>query len=79
MPGVRRHEVQQSRPCGVYANRTAPAEPVLAAWGITTEGKPIFVGLEPAGSESTDADFLTALGARGLACSRWPSPTAPPG
>ena len=23
----------------------SPAEPVLAAWGITTDGKPIFVGL----------------------------------
>ena len=23
----------------------SPAEPVLAAWGITTEGKPVFVGL----------------------------------
>ena len=33
----------------------APAEPVLAAWGITTGGKPVFIGLAPAGSESTDA------------------------
>ena len=24
-------------------------EPVLAAWGITTDGKPVFVGLEPVG------------------------------
>ncbi len=23
----------------------SPAEPVLAAWGITTDGKPVFVGL----------------------------------
>jgi putative transposase len=48
----------------------AAAEPVLAAWGITTEGKPVFVGLGAAGSESGDAwaDFLTDLGERGLAC-----------
>jgi putative transposase len=46
----------------------APAEPVLAAWGITTEGKPVFIGLAPAGSESTDAwaGFLTELKERGL-------------
>jgi transposase-like protein len=44
------------------------AEPILAAWGITTAGKPVFVGLAAAGSESTDAwhDFLTDLLARGL-------------
>jgi putative transposase len=47
----------------------SPAEPVLAAWGITTEGKPVFVGLSPGTGESTDAwaDFLTDLGERGLA------------
>jgi putative transposase len=41
----------------------APAEPVLAAWGIDTDGKPVFVGLAPASSESTDAwdDFLADL------------------
>src|SRR5215218_8113896 len=46
----------------------APAEPVLAAWGITTDGKPVFVGLGPAASESTDAwdDFLSDLVGRGL-------------
>jgi putative transposase len=46
----------------------APAEPVLAAWGITTDGKPVFIGLAPAGSESTDAwaDFLGELKDRGL-------------
>lgn len=46
----------------------APAEPVLAAWGIDTDGKPVFVGLAPASSESTDAwdDFLADLVARGL-------------
>jgi putative transposase len=46
----------------------APAEPVLAAWGIDTDGKPVFVGLAPAASESTDAwdDFLADLTNRGL-------------
>ena len=33
----------------------ARAEPVLAAWGITTDGKPVFVALAAGGSESTDA------------------------
>jgi transposase-like protein len=46
----------------------AGAEPVLAAWGITTAGKPVLVGLEAASSESNDAwdDFLDDLKARGL-------------
>jgi putative transposase len=46
----------------------APAEPVLAAWGIDTDGKPVLVGLAPAASESTDAwdDFLADLTQRGL-------------
>ena len=46
----------------------ARAEPVLAAWGITTEGAPVFVALAAGGSESTDAwgDFLNELRARGL-------------
>jgi putative transposase len=44
------------------------AEPVLAAWGISTDGKPVFVGLAAAAAESTDAwhDFLTDLAMRGL-------------
>ena len=48
----------------------ASAEPVLAAWGIDTDGKPVFVGLAAASSESGDAwaGFLTGLGERGLAC-----------
>jgi transposase-like protein len=43
---------------------------VLAAWGIDTDGKPVFVGLEAASSESGDAweGFLSGLGERGLAC-----------
>jgi putative transposase len=46
----------------------ARAEPVLAAWGITTEGAPVFVALTAGGSESTDAwgDFLDELTGRGL-------------
>ncbi len=47
----------------------ARAEPVLAAWGMTTEGRPVLVGLEPGASESTDAwrDFLDGMVARGTA------------
>jgi transposase-like protein len=47
----------------------SPAEPVLAAWGITTEGKPAFIGLAPGAGESADAwhAFLTDLKDRGLA------------
>lgn len=46
----------------------AKAEPVLCAWGLTSEGKPVLVGLEGAGSESTDAweGFLQGLVDRGL-------------
>lgn len=46
----------------------ARAEPVLAAWGITTKGTPVLVGLAPGAAESTDAwaDFLTELVGRGL-------------
>jgi putative transposase len=47
----------------------AKAEPVLAAWGIDTDGKPVFLGLTPGASESTDAwrTFLADLTDRGLA------------
>jgi len=46
----------------------SPAEPVLAAWGITTGGKPAFTGLAPGSGESADAwyDFLQDLKDRGL-------------
>jgi putative transposase len=46
----------------------SPAEPVLAAWGITTSGKPAFIGLAPGAGESADAwaDFLADLKDRGL-------------
>jgi transposase-like protein len=48
----------------------ADAEPVFAAWGITTAGKPVLVGLTGGASESTDAwgDFLAGLIERGLRC-----------
>jgi putative transposase len=44
------------------------AEPVLAAWGITTTGKPVLVGLEAAANEGNDAwdGFLDGLKQRGL-------------
>jgi putative transposase len=47
----------------------SPSEPVLCAWGITTEGAPVLVGLAPGESESYDAwaDFLNDLRGRGLA------------
>ena len=59
----------------------ARAEPVLAAWGITTDGAPVFVALAAGGSESTDAwgDFLDELGRVGCARRCWSSPTARPG
>jgi transposase-like protein len=46
----------------------APAEPVLCAWGISTEGAPVFIGLAPGTSESHDAwaGFLADLTGRGL-------------
>jgi putative transposase len=46
----------------------APAEPVLVAWGLTTSGKPVFLGLEPGSSESHHAwaGFFRGLRARGL-------------
>ena len=47
----------------------SPAEPVLAAWGITTGGKPAFIGLAHGSGESADAwhDFLADLKDRCLA------------
>jgi transposase-like protein len=48
----------------------AKAEPLLAAWGITTAAKPAFIGLDAAANEGNDAwdGFLEALKARGLTC-----------
>jgi hypothetical protein len=47
----------------------APAEPVLVAWGITSTGRPVFLGLEPGSAESTDgwAGFLWGLQGPGSA------------
>jgi putative transposase len=46
----------------------ARAEPVLCAWGITTQGSPVLVGLAPGSNEGHDpwAGFLGELVARGL-------------
>ena len=46
----------------------APAEPVLCAWGITTGGSPVLLGLAPASDEGHDpwAGFLGELVQRGL-------------
>jgi transposase-like protein len=46
----------------------ARAEPVLAAWGITSEGRPVLVALAPGASESHDtwAGFLRDLVSREL-------------
>jgi transposase-like protein len=46
----------------------ARAEPVLVAYGITTTGAPVFLGLAPAGSEGHDPweAFLADLTGRGL-------------
>ncbi|MEE6178208.1 hypothetical protein SKC42_17470 [Mycobacterium sp. 050134] len=58
---------------------SSPVEPVLVAWGITTEGKPVFVGLSPETGESTDAsaDFLTGCANAALALRCWSSLKAP--
>ena len=47
----------------------AGGEPVLCAWGITTEGRKVLVGLGPGAAESYDAwkGFFEDLKARGLA------------
>lgn len=46
----------------------ARAEPVVCAWGITTDGKPVFLALASISAESHDAavDFLRDLTGRGL-------------
>jgi putative transposase len=46
----------------------APAEPVLVAWGVTTSGGPVLLGLAPGSDEGTDpwAGFLEDLTGRGL-------------
>jgi putative transposase len=46
----------------------ARADPVLVAWGIDVDGKPVFLGLAPGAAESTDAwrGLLEDLNDRGL-------------
>jgi transposase-like protein len=46
----------------------APAEPILVAWGVTTTGGPLLLGLAPGSDEGTDpwAGFLEELTGRGL-------------
>ena len=46
----------------------AGAEPVLVAWGMTSDGKPVLLGIEPGSTESIDAwrGFLQGMCARGL-------------
>jgi hypothetical protein len=70
-PGVLAQPVDGREVADRFVDRIADAaaEPVLAAWGITTEGKPVFIGLDAAASESDDAwdGFLRDLGERGLA------------
>ena len=58
----------------------SPAEPVLAAWGITTGGKPAFIGLAPGSGESADAwhDFLQDLKDRVCPPRCWSSATGRP-
>lgn len=53
---------------------------MLAAWGITTEARPLLVGLEPGASESTEAwsAFVDGLVARGCERRCWSPPTALP-
>jgi len=55
----------------------SPAEPVLAAWGITTGGKPAFIGLAPGSGESADAwhDFLADLKTGAWPARCWSSAT----
>jgi putative transposase len=70
-PGVLAQPVDGREVADRFVDRIADAaaEPVLAAWGITTEGKPVFIGLDAAAGESDDAwdGFLRDLGERGLA------------
>ena len=58
----------------------ARAEPVLAAWGITTDGAPVLRWPRAAASPPTRGATSSTSSAAG-ACARrcWSSPTAPPG
>jgi putative transposase len=56
----------------------ARAEPVLVAWGISTDGRPVFLGLAPGAAESTDAwrGCWKTSPTAGSAPRCWSSPTA---
>lgn len=58
----------------------SPAEPVLVAWGITADGKPVLLPIQPGSSESIDAwrGFPQGIAGRGLRQPTWLSPTAVP-
>ena len=77
----RRHQAWSARPLGdveldyLFLDASvfrmhpgADGEPLLAAWGVGRSGKPVFVGIGAAGTESTDAwtGFLGDLAGRGL-------------
>ena len=56
-----------------FRDQLGTAEPVLAAWGITPEGTPVFVGLDTCAGESTDGwhAFLTDQAPAGCAARCW--------
>jgi putative transposase len=64
----RRQHRAPARPIHFRMHPGARAEPVLCAWGITTQGSPVLVGLAPGSHEGHDpwAAFLGELVARGL-------------
>ena len=55
------------------------AEPVLAAWGITSEGRPVLIGLEPGASSRPTPGKGSWPTSWPAVCARrcWSSPTAP--
>ena len=48
----------------------ARAEPVLAAWGITTEDKPVFLGLAPAAASPPTPGATSWRNSRAAGCAR---------
>jgi putative transposase len=59
----------------------ARAEPVLAAWGITTAGKPVLLAWRRPATRATTPGTTSSTGSHSAACARrcWSSATAPPG
>ena len=71
----RHRDLSEAELCYLYLDGShfkmhpgAGAEPVLVAWGITTDGRPVLLSIEPGSTESIDAwrDFLQQMTARGL-------------